>query len=94
MFVINFLCEIESYDFSAVLERFEKMLNIPCPAHGLRRIPMVSRIRFVEPGYDKEQVELEDIELDRRWQEYRARIADDDRLKRESQTEKNDAGEL
>jgi len=30
-------------------EKFEAEMNLPCPAHGIRRLGRIMRIHFVEP---------------------------------------------
>ena len=35
--------------FADQAEEFEAEMNLPCPAHGIRRLGRIMRIRFVEP---------------------------------------------
>ena len=68
-------------------KHFEAEVNLPCPAHGLRRLGQIRVIVFVKPDRTTD----EDPELDPLLQKYSARIAEDDRrLQREEQQKQDD----
>jgi hypothetical protein len=59
-----------------VPEEFEAEMNLPCPAHGFRRLGRIMRIVFVEPT---DCTELPNPKLDELIAIYEARLAQADR---------------
>jgi hypothetical protein len=51
-------------------EEFEAEMNLPCPAHGVRRLGRIMQLRFVEPGVTGKP----DARLDELIATYQARL--------------------
>ena len=87
-------------------EKFEREMNLPCPTHGLRRLGTLicshsvavdSWPEVVETGPLGEILPQKDAfpkvdsgELDRLLEVYKARLAEDDRVKREKEDQAED----
>ena len=70
-------CNCEPYGtlaLSSEPEKFEAEMNLPCPAHGFRRLGMILKIRFVDADGRTDSARLEALLAT-----YEARLAQADR---------------
>lgn len=56
-------------------EKFEAEMNLPCPAHGVRRLGRIMQLVFIDPG----DTERPSTRLDELIATYEARLAEADR---------------
>jgi hypothetical protein len=71
----NCTCNDMTIANTVLPEQFEAEMNLPCPAHGFRRLGRIMRIVFVDPGGKK----VPSPRLDELIATYEARLAQADR---------------
>jgi len=89
-------CQEITLAMSGQPEKFEREMNLPCPTHGFRRLGRITWIQFVaaengRPKFD-ERIQKDDAAIQRLLDIYNARLAEDDRLKREKEAQEQDDG--